>query len=355
MPERIICLVPRLSGIGGMVSFRQKLEKGLIERGYTVCDSLSASEASAVLVIGGTRQISGLVRARRKGALIVQRLDGMNWIHRLGGTGVRHFLRAEYGNLLLRFIRARLADRLVYQSGFARRWWEEKHGALVKPTTVIYNGVDLEVFSPAAEAPKIEGQVRLLMVEGSLQGGYEFGLESACQLLVEMAKASDVAHSQYRVNAIELTVVGKVSEAIRLRWESWVNERSLPLRVSVIWAGAIPNERIPEVDRAAHLFFSGDVNAACPNAVIEAMACGTPIIAYDTGALPELIGQAGGRVVPYGGDPWRLEKQDSKQLASNAWELLGNLKRYQSGARMRAVELFDINRMVDAYLEVLDL
>lgn len=347
--------MPRLTGIGGMVSFRQKLEKSLQERGYRVCDSLLASEVCAVLVIGGTRQIPALLRARQRGVLIVQRLDGMNWIHRLGGTGVRHYLRAEYGNLLLRFIRARLADRLVYQSAFARRWWEGKYGGLEKPAEVIYNGVDLGVFSPSVEAPKVEGRVRLLMVEGSLQGGYEFGLESACRLLVELAKPERVTHSHPSLQEIELMVVGKVSAVSRSRWETWVNSQSIPVKAIINWAGTLPHERIPEVDRAAHLFFSGDVNAACPNSVIEAMACGTSVLAFDTGALRELVGQEGGRIVPYGGDPWRLEAPDIQGLASAAWEVLGDLERYQSGARRRAVEMFDINQMVEDYLEVLDL
>ena len=93
-----------------MVSFRQKLEQGLKEKGFVVTDSPAEVDDGAVLVIGGTRQIPALVRARQRGALIVQRLDGMNWIHRLGGTGVRHYLRSEYGNFLLRLIRSKVAD-----------------------------------------------------------------------------------------------------------------------------------------------------------------------------------------------------------------------------------------------------
>ena len=64
-----------------------------------------------------------LLRARRRGVRIVQRLDGINWIHRRRRTGPRHFLRAEYGNLILSFIRSRVATHILYQSEFTRRWW----------------------------------------------------------------------------------------------------------------------------------------------------------------------------------------------------------------------------------------
>jgi glycosyltransferase involved in cell wall biosynthesis len=98
---------------------------------------------------------------------------------------------------------------------------------------------------------------------------------------------------------------------------------------------------------------SSDINAACPNSVIEAMACGTPVIAFDTGALAEMIKDKGGITVPYGGDPWKLDPPDVPALAEAAVHVLQNLAGYQLGARVRAEEAFDVNNMVDLYLEVL--
>ena len=88
-PERV-CVVPWLSGVGGMVSFRARLSEGLQRRGVQVTDRLEDEPYCSVLVIGGTRELPGLWRARRKGIPVVQRLNGMNWIHRLRRTGLRH-------------------------------------------------------------------------------------------------------------------------------------------------------------------------------------------------------------------------------------------------------------------------
>ena len=69
-----------------MVSFQYKLADGLQARGIQVCQDLSDTPYQAVLVIGGTRALAGLWRLRRRGIPVVQRLDGMNWLHRLSGV-----------------------------------------------------------------------------------------------------------------------------------------------------------------------------------------------------------------------------------------------------------------------------
>ena len=101
MSTKRICLIPRVHGVGGMVSFRAKFMAGLEARGIDVCDDLGDTPYDAVLVIGGTRHLLGLWRAKKQGVPIVQRLNGMNWLHRQLPTGWRHYLRSEYGNWIL--------------------------------------------------------------------------------------------------------------------------------------------------------------------------------------------------------------------------------------------------------------
>jgi glycosyltransferase involved in cell wall biosynthesis len=87
--------------------------------------------------------------------------------------------------------------------------------------------------------------------------------------------------------------------------------------------------------------------------VIEALACGLPVVGFDTGALPELVTGDAGRIVPYGQDVWRLETPDVAGLAQAAAEILGDLQRFRFAARARAGQAFGLDRMVAAYLEVL--
>src|SRR5512133_105089 len=110
MEKTKICVVPQVHGVGGMVSFLHKFSAGARARGVEVSDDLSAP-CAAVLVIGGTRQLWPLLRLKQRGVRIVQRLDGLNWIHRVRPVSFKHSLRAEYGNFLLALIRRFVADR----------------------------------------------------------------------------------------------------------------------------------------------------------------------------------------------------------------------------------------------------
>jgi glycosyltransferase involved in cell wall biosynthesis len=346
-----ICLVPRVRGVGGMVSFVGKLTQGLVARGIEPCYDLRDLPYDAVLVIGGTRQIVALWRIRQKGIRIVQRLDGMNWVHKVRRTGLRHYLRAEYGNMILKLIRDHLVDRVVYQSKFARDWWERSHGSAKAPDYVVYNGVDLSIFRPDESRLPVEDRIRVLMVEGSIMGGYEIGLEHGVAFAKALANREVCAHRHHNAS-VELMIVGKVSPETRLQFERYLST-SGGAGLMLTWAGLVPGERIPEIDRSAHMLFSADVHAACPNSVIEAMATGTPVIGFDTGALSELVTSGAGEIVPYGGDSWRLENPDVRTLAVAAMHILEDHPRYQRGARARAEAAFGLDEMVDGYLQAL--
>jgi glycosyltransferase involved in cell wall biosynthesis len=331
-----ICLLPRVHGVGGMVSFQARLTEGLARRGIQVCTDPDDRPYDAVLITGGTRSLGALRRARRGGLRVVQRLDGVNWLHRRLPTGPAHFLRAEYGNFLLALLRSRFVTHVVYQSEFVYGWWRRAFGPERVPSSVIHNGVDLQAFSPQGPHERPDDRKRLLLVEGSLRGGYETGLANALGLAERLAESGP----------LELIVAGRISPDLQAATQA----RS---RVPIRWAGQVAREAVPQLDRSAHLLFPADVNPACPNSVIEALACGLPAAAFSTGALPELVSGDAGRLVPYGGDPWKLERPDLAALAEAAAEILRDQPRFRAGARRRAEEAFGLDRMVERYLDVL--
>ena len=332
-----IAIVPAVDGMGGMTSFRLKFEAGLKQRGMDVTHNADEA-AESVLVIAGTRNLLPLWRAKRRGLRVVQRLDGINWVHRKKNTGIKHFLRAEYGNLILSFIRSKIATHILYQSEFSHHWWDDWYGKPNIPFSVVHNGVDLNIYNPNGASDLPRDKFRLLIVEGNLGGGYDMGLDNAIELTETLAE-------QYHL-PVELMVVGKISK----EHKASVQARS---RISIQWAGAVPREQIPQIDRSAHLLFSADINAACPNSVIEAMACGLPVVGFDTGALNELVIGDSGRLVPYGGDVWKLDHPDINALAKAAAEILSDQPRFRRAARAQAESALGLDQMTNSYLKIL--
>jgi glycosyltransferase involved in cell wall biosynthesis len=310
-----------------------KFEEGLRARGVDVTYDPS-QYADSLLVLAGTRHLQTLRRARKQGIRIVQRLDGINWVHRARWAGLRYTVRAIYGNANLSFIRKRLADHVVYQSQFIKRWWEDWYRPARVPSSVILNGVDLNRYTPHGLHERPSSHYRLLVVEGSLTGAQNSGLFHAARLAEALARKFKV----------ELTVVGHVDGRSKNKLK---NTTAFRIR----FMDVIPREQIPWLMRSSHVLFSAEVNPPCPNSVIEALACGLPVIGFDTGSLSELVQGDSGRLVSYGANEWKLEQPEVPALIDPAIEVLQNQPLFRKSARDLAEAAFGVDKMVDDYLK----
>ncbi len=316
-----------------MASFRLKFEQGLRARNIDVTHDLN-DKSDAVLVIAGTRFLLDLNRARRRGIRVVQRLDGINWVQRVKWSGVKYSVRAEYGNVMLASIRNRFADRVIYQSRFIRHWWEDWYGVAKAPATVIINGVDLNAYTHDGEHERPTNKYRMLLLEGSLARGLNSGLFHAVSVAEKLS-------AKY---PMEVVVAGTVDEA---------TQQKLRSNVSVKFLGTVPRADIPKLARSSHMMYCAEVNPPCPNSVIEALACGLPVIGFDSGSLKELVTEDAGCIVPYGTNPWKLETPNIEALASSAGEVLEKQDQFRAAARRRAESAFGLDQMVESYLKVL--
>ena len=334
-----ICLVPYMQGLGGMVSFQAKFIRGLENFNVDTTFDLADPRNDAILVIGGTRQVGKLLQAKKQGVRIVQRLNGMNWLHRVEKTPIKAWFRGETANMLLTFIRRHVCDRIIYQSAFSQWWWEDEHGRLSKPSLVTYNGIDLSEYAPQGASVPSNVQLKILLVEGHLSGHYARGLDVAADFANHLVK-------EYH-QPTALSVAGDVPDTLKLQYHWRYPD------LAIEWLGVVPQSALPAIESEAHLLFSADLNAACPNSVVEALACGLPVLAYDTGALSELVKDKAGIIVPYGGDHWRLDPPDIPALAQAALTIFHDNQAFRLAARKRAEQAFDLEVMTRSYLDFL--
>jgi glycosyltransferase involved in cell wall biosynthesis len=319
---------------GGPGTFQSYFEDILRENGFKVVYPGDGVVPRVVCVVGGTAKIPWLLRCKARGARILHRLDGVNWRHRLVRGPLRGRLLADLRNRLMVFVRNRLADHVVYQSEFVKEWWHREYRPARCDESVIHNGADLERFRPANQnAPA--GPPVLLCVEGNVQPD-EATLKILEDVCGNLLKGGELAAAR---------ICGGVSPQAKARLEGISGLRLM---------GVVPREKMPGVYTEASIFLNLEINPPCPNAVIEAMASGLPVVGFDTGSLAELVPEGAGMTVPYGGDPWRLEGGDTGALKEAVRRVIGRRDEYGREARLVAEKKFGLEKMAENYLEIVN-
>lgn len=148
------------------------------------------------------------------------------------------------------------------------------------------NGVDLHRFRPMQRA---EARAELGLKEGPLLlcvGGL---LELKGQhLVIDALAAISAVYPQVR-----LAIVGHGPEHLRL--EQRANARGV--RDRVIFAGAVPNETLAQWYGAADMLVLASSREGWANVLLEAMACGTPVVATRVGANAEVVTDGVGMLI----------------------------------------------------------
>ena len=322
--------------VGGPSSFQERLTKQLRDRGYRIVYPDDNIWPDVVFILAGTTKLLWVLRCKLRGAQIIHRLDSLHWQFRYSDHPRLYKIRARIRNLIMTYIRRYLATHAVYQSGFVKRWWESEKGEVRIPSCVIYNGVDLAEFCNLSRRHKKKyGEIVILCAESRLERD-KVSAEVIQHVSTVLAKTG---------NDFKIKIVGLLDSYD----QAWLSK--IP---GVVIGPFIPRDKMAEQYQNADLLLSLDINAACPNTVIEALACGLPVIGYQTGALPELVSREAGVLAEYGSDPWRRETPDLVAIEDAMREVLANLDCFREGARRTALELFEISSMTEKYLRVIE-
>jgi glycosyltransferase involved in cell wall biosynthesis len=86
-------------------------------------------------------------------------------------------------------------------------------------------------------------------------------------------------------SGVLLLIIGEGHSRTHL--EMQIREARLDSYVKLV--GAIPHHQLAEWYSAADLFCLASSSEGCPNVVLEAMACGLPVVATGIGGIPELV------------------------------------------------------------------
>lgn len=153
----------------------------------------------------------------------------------------------------------------------------------------IYNGIDLEVFKPM-ETVELRRELgiedKFVILSVAAIWGNAKGLKGFLQLAVQLKEKHE---RMLREGKAEKECIILLVGNINTKLEIPSNVKILPATDSF--------EMLSKCYNAADVYVSLSREESFGKTVAEALACGTPAIAFDSTALPELIGEGCGHLV----------------------------------------------------------
>jgi teichuronic acid biosynthesis glycosyltransferase TuaC len=147
---------------------------------------------------------------------------------------------------------------------------------------VLRNGVDLALFCPGDRARARQNL------------GFTRPTVLAVGNLVGLKRHALMVEAVALLSATDLVIVGDGPE--RPQIEALARARGLRERVRLL--GRLPQERLPQIYRAADLLLLASTSEGWPNVLLESMACGTPVVVSDLPGIADIVAAPdAGRIV----------------------------------------------------------
>lgn len=284
---------------GGGFYFLDSFERYLRQQGHEVHRELGAP--SDILFTNhwmvSRRDVLRALKANPQ-LRVVQRIDG----------AAQDYGRDPEADRRQRAVNA-LADLTIFQSEYCRYSTREKYPVIGQDGPVIHNPVDIQLFRPDGPKKKLAMGPRLVSVSWSTNP-----MKGAASIYA-LAEANP---------QLRFILVGNYPDA--------------PDLPNLSNLGVLPREELAAVLRSAEALLTFSRNEACPNHVLEAMASGLPVLYYDSGAMAEVVGDAG-LPVSEGSFPAQFEKLMEKRTALS------------QSARRRAEERFNPDIIFAQYMQ----
>lgn len=288
---------------------------------YKICQLLRKIDAQIVQTHNWGTALEGILGAKLARIPVI--------IHAERGT-----IEDKKRNIIFQRFLWALAKQVLSVSAAHRKKVTDITGFPQGQIKAIVNGVDTELFFPKPEV-KNEVRVSLGLKKGHICIGTVGSLRSVKNqiLLINACKTilSGFSH-------VEVLIVGEGP----LKNQLTQKVSTLGFSKRIHFLGTRTN--IPEILNALDIFVLPSLSEGMPNAVLEAMACGVPVIATAVGGVPEIIEKPEDGIV--------INSQDERALIDALTYLLENKEdRLEMGmrGRLRVLKHFSLKKMVGVY------
>lgn len=194
---------------------------------------------------------------------------GIPYVVSLRGSDVPFYSKRFYwlDSLIFKYLSGRIwkkARAVIANSQGLRELALESH-----PNTdieVIPNGVDIDLFKPNQDSDSEKKEQFTIVSVGRLIERKGFDL---------------VIHALRGMSDVRLVIVGEGPEKERLV------KLAKDLSVNVTFLGMVEHDEMAKVYQGADMFILASKNEGMSNAMLEAMACGLPVVTSDVGGVQE--------------------------------------------------------------------
>jgi glycosyltransferase involved in cell wall biosynthesis len=189
------------------------------------------------------------------------------------------------------WLAARVSDRIIAVSEFSKRQIVHDYGIPANRIDVIYEASDPS-FSPVRDQDKMSA----MKERYGLQGEFVLYVGQILQRRHVPCLLQTFRSLRQHFQAIQLVLVGKNRTYPFVDIQALIKE--MGLQDTVVWKENVPDEDLVLLYNAAEVlvYVSSQEGFGLP--VLEAMACGCPVITSSTSSLPEVAGDAALQVTP---------------------------------------------------------
>ena len=224
------------------------------------------------------------------------------------------------------------AKGIIFQTEFAKNLVEAHYGKINIPKVVIMNGASLQKIDNKKNKKKV--------IVCSANWRIHKRLKSIIDTVEELHKKIDC----------ELLVIGDTRYV------------QTPAHDFITYIGNVDAKNISNYLKDADLFIHLGWLDICPNSVIEAIACGVPVLCSNQGGTPEIIRKTRfGRIaicdvdVNYEGlvDLYNPPSPNIKEIVNEAEYLLNNYKSVLSGSDRSIIDIKNVAKKYANFLSSL--
>ncbi len=241
----------------------------------------------------------------------------------------------------------RSADFIIYQTEFCKIACDTFLGPVSTPFTIACNAVDTDFYVPADPPPSLESPTVLaLWGAGGRNRRTRVTVESFLEFRSRIPQARLILAGYHEPSPQHREARKMMDELVAAAGQPLECIRYLP---------RYTGQEAPGVFQQAHVLLHTQPNDNCPHLVVEAMACGVPVVHQDNGGTPQMVTPLGGVAVPSGSSWETIDYPAPGAFAVAMEQVFREWHAFHRQARARAVEFMSLQAFLREHRRVFEL